>query len=302
MTGEGRKLPGAVATLATAGGSGGSRGGGDCWRQRRRQRWWSPLFFFFPCVFCSVVFFFCFCYLPLFLCSALLVAMERKSNGGAAGLKVADGGSSSSPLLLLPWFSFSRLCSVSLLPLWFCWRWQHWWWQNGGAGWWWPNGCAHSGWRCQTAVLPFLCSVFFLCFFSFPFLSPAPLSLLPLSFSWKMAQGGVAAGRLGGTVEAAMRTTAGGSSSPLLCSVSLFSVFKCSPSFLLSKPSPPLFFISPVFIGSRGRGTIPCPSAGHGGVGWLLCSRCRAWPSFRHGGGAWVSCFFINEGMGCVSS
>jgi hypothetical protein len=20
-------------------------------------------------------------------------------------------------------------------------------------------------------------------------------------------------------------------------------------------------------------------------VGWLLCSRCRAWPSFRHGGG-----------------
>jgi len=24
------------------------------------------------------------------------------------------------PLLLLPWFSFSRFCSVSLLPLWFC--------------------------------------------------------------------------------------------------------------------------------------------------------------------------------------
>jgi len=59
--------------------------------------------------------FFCFCYLPLFLCSALLVAVERKSNGGAAGLKVAGDGSSSSPLLLLPWFSFSRFCFVSLL-------------------------------------------------------------------------------------------------------------------------------------------------------------------------------------------
>ena len=33
MTGEGRKLPGAVVTLATAGGSGGGRGGGDCWRR-----------------------------------------------------------------------------------------------------------------------------------------------------------------------------------------------------------------------------------------------------------------------------
>jgi len=60
------------------------------------------------------------------------------------------------------------------------------------------------------------------------------------------------------------------------------------PSFLFSKPPvPPLlfFFPSPIFIGSRGRGTIPCLSAGHGGVGWLLCSRCRAWPSFRDGGG-----------------
>jgi len=134
--------------VATAGGSGGGRGGGR------------PFSSSFPLFFCSVVFF-CFCYLPLFLCSALLVAVERKSNGGAAGLKVAGGGSSSSPLLLLPWFSFSRFCSVSLLPLWFCWRWQRWWWRNGGAGWWWPNGCARSGWRCQTVVLPFLCSVFF---------------------------------------------------------------------------------------------------------------------------------------------
>jgi len=208
---------------------------GDCWRQ---QGWWRLLataeaaevvvapFLLLSLCFLLCCFFFCFCYLPLFLCSALLVAVERKINGGAAGLKVAGGGSSSSPLLLLPWFSFYRFCSVSLLPLWFCWRWQRWWWRNGGAGWWWPNGCARSGWRCQTAVLPFLCSVFFfVCFFSFLFLSPAPMSLLPLSFSWKMAQGGVAAGRLGGTVEAAMRITAGGSSSPLLCSVfsSLFS-------------------------------------------------------------------------------
>jgi hypothetical protein len=59
-------------------------------------------------------------------------------------------------------------------------------------------------------------------------------------------------GWLGGTVEAmveAMRTTAGDSSSPLLCSVSLFSVFKCSPSFLFSKPSPPLLcFLFPPCI------------------------------------------------------
>jgi hypothetical protein len=60
----------------------------------------------------------------------------------------------------------------------------------------------------------------------------------------------------------------------------------CPPPFLpFSKNHPPLVSVlSPVFIGSRGRGTIPCPSAGHGGLGWLLCSRCRAWPSFRHGG------------------
>ena len=63
---------------------------------------------------------------------------------------------------------------------------------------------------------------------------------------------------------------------------------KLSPLLVFSKLSAcplPFFFISPVFIGSRGRGTIPCPSAGHGGVGWLLCSRCRAWSSFCHGGG-----------------
>ena len=55
--------------------------------------------------------------------------------------------------------------------------------------WWWRRRlaaavirCARNGWRCQMAVLPFLCSVFFfLCFFSFLFLSPT-LSLLPFFF------------------------------------------------------------------------------------------------------------------------
>jgi len=81
-------------------------------------------------------------------------------------------------------------------------------------------------------------------------------------------------------------------SPPVFCSPS--SVFCSSPKFcppgsflsFSKKIVPPqVSVLSPVFIGSRGRGTIPCPSAGHGGVGWLLCSRCRAWPSFHHGGG-----------------
>jgi len=130
-------------------------------------------------------------------------------------------------------------------------------------------------------------------------------------------------GWLGGMVEAmvvAMRTAAGGSSSPLLSSVSLlvsaFFLFfhspytlkiprfvrlfhtKNSPLFLsfslpknppwicrlllsFSKILPPLFSVLPpcIYRQPGERFTIPCPSAGHGGVGWLLCSRCRAWPS-----------------------
>ena len=60
------------------------------------------------------------------------------------------------------------------------------------------------------------------------------------------------------------------------------------PLFLKKKSSPPPLLICslPCIYRQPGeRFTIPCPSAGHGGVGWLLCSRCRAWPSFRHGGG-----------------
>jgi len=62
------------------------------------------------------------------------------------------------------------------------------------------------------------------------------------------------------------------------------------PSSFLSfskKIIPPSWFCSLpcIYRQSGERLTIPCPSAGHGGVGWLLCSRCRAWPSFRHGGG-----------------
>jgi len=61
--------------------------------------------------------FFCFCYLPLFLCSALLVAVERKSNGGASGLKVAGDGSSSSPPSTPPLVFFLSVlfCFSSLL-------------------------------------------------------------------------------------------------------------------------------------------------------------------------------------------
>ena len=118
MTGEGRKLPGAVATLATAGGSGGSRGGGE---------------------------------------------MAVLDGGGQMVVLAVDGD------------AIRRFCPFSAL-------------------------C-------------------FLCFFSFPFLSPAPLSLLPLFFSLKMAQGGAAAGAM-------ERNRNGGVAAQCLCQpVLLFSFF-----------------------------------------------------------------------------
>jgi len=91
-----------------------------CWRKRRRQGWRrllavaeavgvvvTPFLLLSLCfLFFALLFFFCFCYLPLFLCSALPVAMERESNGGAVRLK-AGGGSSSSPS---SYSVFFRLC------------------------------------------------------------------------------------------------------------------------------------------------------------------------------------------------
>jgi hypothetical protein len=69
------------------------------------------------------------------------------------------------------------------------------------------------------SALSLLCVFFFLCFFSFPFLSPVPLSLLPLSFSLKMAQGGAAAGAM-------ERNRNGGFAAWWLCQpVLLFSFF-----------------------------------------------------------------------------
>jgi hypothetical protein len=68
-------------------------------------------------------------------------------------------------------------------------------------------------WFCPFSALCFLC------FFSFPFLSPAPLSLLPLFFSLKMAQGGAAAGAM-------ERNRNGGVAAQCLCQpVLLFSFF-----------------------------------------------------------------------------
>jgi hypothetical protein len=63
---------------------------------------------------------------------------------------------------------------------------------------------------------------------------------------------------------------------------SLFpSLFSNVPLFSLFKTFPPAILLFPYFYRQSGeRFTIPCPSAGYGGVGWLLCSRCRAWPSF----------------------
>jgi len=89
--------------------------------------------------------------------SHVLHANERKERAnklGAAGVRRLPG--------------VARQC---------CW----WWWRRLTAA---VRWCARSGWRCQTTVLPFLCSVFFffLCFFFSPFLSPASLSLLPLFF------------------------------------------------------------------------------------------------------------------------
>jgi len=50
--------------------------------------------------------------------------------------------------------------------------------------------------------------------------------------------------------------------------------------FLFAQKSPPLLpifcFPSCIYRHLRGRFTIPCPSAGHGGMGWLLCNCCRA--------------------------
>jgi hypothetical protein len=100
-----------------------------------------PLFFFFLCVFCSV-FFFCFCYLPLFLCSALLVAVERKSTGGASGLKVAGGGSSSSPFYSSP--GFLSLGSVLFLFS-----------LSGSAA---LAALMVAEWRCLMVVAEWLCS------------------------------------------------------------------------------------------------------------------------------------------------
>jgi len=86
---------------------------------------------------CSVFFFMCFFFSPflspasLFLLPfSLMVAQGRGEEKDQWWF--AEGTASSrlllwfffSPLLLLPWFSFSLFCSVSLLPLWFCWRWQ----------------------------------------------------------------------------------------------------------------------------------------------------------------------------------
>ena len=45
-----------------------------------------------------------------------------------------------------------------------CWWWW-WWWQRLAAA---VRQCARSGWRCQTAVLPFLCYVFFPVFLLLP--------------------------------------------------------------------------------------------------------------------------------------
>jgi len=98
------------------------------------------------------------------------------------------------------------------------------------------------------------CVFFFVVFFCFPslFCSVSSLSVTALLLSSSIfGRWWCCRGWLGGTVEAmvaAMRTTEGGSSSHLLCSVSLFSVFKCSPSFLFSKPSPPLFSVLPPCI------------------------------------------------------
>ena len=65
---------------------------------------------------------------------------------------------------------------------------------------------------------PFSALCFFLCFFSFLFLSPAPLSLLPLFFSLKMAQGGAAAGAM-------ERNRNGGVAAQCLCQPELLCSF-----------------------------------------------------------------------------
>jgi len=59
--------------------------------------------------------FFYICSLPLLFWSALLVAVERKGNGGTARLKVVGSGSSSSPssfYVFLSFFSFSLLFTL----------------------------------------------------------------------------------------------------------------------------------------------------------------------------------------------
>jgi len=69
--------------------------------------------------------------------------------------------------------------------------------------------------------------------------------------------------------------------SPRLFSLSLFFFFVSVACFpLFSKKILPRLLLFPCIYRQQGeRFTIPFPSAGHDGVGWLLCSCCRAWAS-----------------------
>jgi len=69
--------------------------------------------------------------------------------------------------------------------------------------------------------------------------------------------------------------------SPCLFSLLFLSFLFLQLTYLFSpkKILPPLLLFPCIYRQLGERFTIPCPSVGYGGVGWLLCSRCRAWPS-----------------------
>jgi hypothetical protein len=68
--------------------------------------------------------------------------------------------------------------------------------------------------------------------------------------------------------------------SPRLFLLSLFFLFlQLASLFSPKKILSPLLLFPCIYRQPGERFTIPYPSAGHGGVGWLLYSHCRAWPS-----------------------
>jgi len=121
---------------------------------------------------------------------------------------------------------------------------------------------------------------------------------------WRRRNSGGAQGGEDGSSSSLCRDRSLCFSSPRLFSLSLCFFFVSAACFpLFSKKKKILSTLLPfpyIYRQPGERFTIPCPSARHGGVGWLLCSRCRAWPSSSFVmvagyGGVWVVPGFLGK-------